>query len=199
MSGFERPSFADDLEETLRHAWACLARGVNDRRSPFHTPSLATIGLDGRPRMRTVVLRGVDVAARTLRCHTDLRGLKVAEIARDPRVALHGYDARAKLQIRVEGSAVVHADDAIADEAWAGSRSMSRACYGVAPAPGSEIEAPGAFRLPSEAAEIDAGRPNFSAALIHVERIETLYLDFGGHRRAAFDVAAGGAGRWLTP
>jgi len=199
LSGCGRLTFVDDLGETLRHAWACLERGVKDRRSPFHTPSVATIGLDGRPRMRTVVLRDVDPAARTLRFHTDLRGLKVAEIARDPRVALHGYDARAKLQIRVEGRAVIHADEAVADEAWAGSRSMSRACYGVFPAPGTEMEEGGAFTLPGEEAEIDAGRSNFSAALIHAERIETLYLDHAGHRRAVFDVAAGGAGRWLAP
>ncbi|MCG6122414.1 MAG: pyridoxamine 5'-phosphate oxidase family protein [Microvirga sp.] len=200
MSGYERPAFFDDLGETLAHAWACLVRGVNDRRSPFHTPSVATIGLDGRPRMRTVVLRGADPTARTLRFHTDLRGRKVAEIARDPRVALHGYDARAKLQIRAEGHAVIHADDAVADDAWAGSRSMSRACYAVAPAPGAPIETGGAFTLPSDDHEIDAGRDNFSAALIHVERIETLYLDHAGHRRAVFDVAAAdGSGRWITP
>lgn len=199
MSGYERPSYVDDLDETLRHAWASLARGVKDRRSPFHTPSVATIGLDGRPRMRTVVLRGVDPASRRLRFHTDLRALKVAEIARDPRVAVHGYDARAKLQIRLEGVASVHADDALAGDAWAGSRPMSRACYGVSPAPGSAVAAGDAFRLPSDEAEIDAGRPNFSAVIVTVERIETLYLDHAGHRRAAFDLSAEPGAAWLVP
>lgn len=90
----ERPAFADDLDEMLAHAWRQLARGVEDRRSPFHTPSVATIGLDGRPRVRTVVLRGVEPSGARLRVHTDARAGEIAEFDADPRVALHGYDAK---------------------------------------------------------------------------------------------------------
>jgi pyridoxamine 5'-phosphate oxidase len=75
-----RPALADDLSLTLEEAWSRLTGGVRDRRSPFHTPAIATIGLDGRPRMRTVVLRGADAGQGVLRFHTDLRGGKVAEI-----------------------------------------------------------------------------------------------------------------------
>ncbi len=196
---YHRPDFADDLDATLRHAWACLTRGVKDRRSPFHTPSIATLGLDGRPRMRTVVLRAVDVAARNFRFHTDIRGLKVAEIKRDPRVALHVYDARDKFQLRMEGRAEIVGEGETADAAWDGSRMMSRACYATQPAPGTEMDAPDGFALPKSDAEINAGRENFSAVVVTVERIETLYLDHAGHRRAAFDLAAQGTGVWLTP
>ncbi|MGY6571102.1 MAG: pyridoxamine 5'-phosphate oxidase family protein [Salinarimonas sp.] len=196
---YHRPDFADDLDATLRHAWACLTRGVKDRRSPFHTPSIATLGLDGRPRMRTVVLRAVDPATKRFRFHTDIRGLKVAEIQRDPRVALHVYDARGKFQLRMEGRAEIAAEGETADAAWDGSRMMSRACYATQPAPGTEMDAPDGFALPESDAEINAGRENFSTVIVTVERIETLYLDHAGHRRAAFDLAAQGAGVWLTP
>jgi pyridoxamine 5'-phosphate oxidase len=54
------PAFYDDIEATLAHALALLVRGVPDRRSPFHHPVVATIGTDGRPRLRTVVLRGFE-------------------------------------------------------------------------------------------------------------------------------------------
>lgn len=190
----------DDLPATLEEAWAAVARGVHDRRSPFHTPALASTGLDGQPRLRVVVLRAFDQEARTLRVHTDRRSDKVAEIAREPRVAVLGYDAATKLQVRLEGRASLHLDDRVADAAWEGSRPMSRACYGTIPPSGSPIPAGAAFRLPADEAGRAAGRAHFAAVLIRVERLESLYLDHGGHRRARFvwegdDLTA----TWLVP
>lgn len=192
------PAFADDLAGTLAHAWACLARGVADRRSAFHTIGVATIGLDGRPRLRTVVLRAVEPSAARLRFHTDARADKVAELAADPRIALHGYDPGGKLQIRVEGRASVHGEDAVADAAWAASRPMSRDCYGTRPAPGTPLSAPDAFALPADEAERAAGRVHFRAVTVAVETIETLYLAHCGHRRARFDIRTREAA-WLVP
>ncbi|NBR79124.1 MAG: pyridoxamine 5'-phosphate oxidase, partial [Alphaproteobacteria bacterium] len=57
-----------------------LERGAADRRSAFHTPTVATIGLDGRPRLRTIVLRACDTANRSLRFHTDARSDKINEL-----------------------------------------------------------------------------------------------------------------------
>lgn len=192
------PAFAHDLAETLAHAWASLSRGVADRRSAFHTIGVATIGRDGRPRLRTVVLRAVEPSAARLRFHTDARADKIAELAADPRIALHGYDPGGKLQIRVEGRAVVHVGDVVADAAWAASRPMSRDCYGTRPAPGTPVSAPDAFALPADEAERAAGRPNFRAVIVAVETIETLYLARSGHRRARFDIRTGEA-VWLVP
>jgi pyridoxamine 5'-phosphate oxidase len=194
------PAFADDLAEMLAHAWRQLARGVKDRRSPFHTPSIATIGRDGRPRLRTVVLRGVEPATARLRVHTDVRAEKVAELAADPRIALHGYDPQGKFQIRIEGRAIVHREGALADEAWRASRMASRACYATEPAPGSAIARGGAFRLPVGEDEILAGREHFCAVEIVAQTLETLYLAHDGHRRARFSLAEGEAGAtWLVP
>ncbi|GGK54398.1 pyridoxamine 5'-phosphate oxidase family protein [Salinarimonas ramus] len=194
----ETPAFANDLDEMLAHAWRQLARGVKDRHSPFHCPSVATIGLDGRPRLRTVVLRGVEPSAARLRFHTDRRAFKVAEIAVDPRVALHAYDPAGKLQVRIEGRARVHATDAVAEDAWTGSRMASRACYATTPSPGEVIPAPDAFTLPQSDAEILAGRPHFTAVIVEIDTIETLWLAHSGHRRARFDLATG-EGAWLVP
>lgn len=187
-----------DLDSVLRHAWALLARGVADRRSPFHAPMVASIGPDGGPRARVVILRGCDPSARLLRFHTDRRTDKAAELQARPAVALTGYDAGAKIQIRVEGRASVHFDDAIADAAWEGSRSFSRICYGTDPAPGTVLAEAGAFSLPSAVDEIAAGRAHFSAVQVKVERLEWLYLAHAGHRRARFELASG-EGVWLAP
>lgn len=195
----DAPAFRDDLGATLSEAWRLLARGVADRRHGFHHPVLATSGIDGRPRARTVILRGVDAAARTLRFHTDARSEKVAEMAREERVALHFYDGGAKAQVRIEGSATIHADDAVADAAWAGSRPLSRACYGTEPAPGLAIAAAQAFTLPPEG-ETDAGRANFRAVVVRAECLEWLWLAHGGHRRALFPFGTATAqAQWLVP
>ncbi|NJR71988.1 MAG: hypothetical protein HC782_02435 [Gammaproteobacteria bacterium] len=61
------PPYYNDLSASLAHAWACLARGSADRRSPFHAPVVASVGIDGTPEQRTMILRKVDVPTRTLR------------------------------------------------------------------------------------------------------------------------------------
>ena len=197
------PSWQDDLPGTLAACWSFLARGVVDRRSGFHHPVISSIGLDGAPRSRVMILRGVDIAARSLRVHTDMRSEKIAEWRADPRVFILGYDAGQKLQIRLLGRVSLHHDDAVAEAAWQASRAMSRVCYGTAPAPGWEIEAGDAFALPSpdDAEGLEAGRAHFSAVVMQIESLESLYLAFAGHRRALFSWNAGGAltARWLAP
>ena len=195
------PGHVEKLDEALAEAWRLLARGVADRRSPFHTICVANVDAAGMPSVRTVVLRGVDVPARSLRFHTDLRSQKAADLARDPRIAVHGYDAGAKVQIRVTGRASIHSEDAIADAAWNGSREFSRICYGVVPGPGVLLGSGGDFALPEADTEIAAGRSNFAAVLVRVERLEWLYLAHSGHRRAAFTWDAEGRAQpsWLVP
>lgn len=194
-------AFSETLDGAFEECWRRLARGVADRRHPFHQPSIATIGLDGRPRQRVVVLRGVDAPSRTLRFHTDRRSEKVEEIGRDPRLALLVYDPGAKLQIRIEGVATLHAgEDAIARAAFAASQPISRLCYGTAPAPGSAIAGPDAFTLPRDPQHNDGAYENFVAVIVEAQSLEWLFLRFGGHRRARHDMAGGAVtGTWLTP
>jgi len=197
-----RPSFYDDLAGTLDHAMTLFARSVADRRSPFHTPCLATVGLDGRPRLRTVVLRGLDRPSAELRFHTDRRSEKAREMTREPRVALHAYDPAAKLQVRIEGTATLYMDGPVADAAWAASRPVSRVCYGVFPASGEPIGEGGAYELPKpDGAADERGRSAFAVVAVTAQSVETLYLAFQGHRRALFRLEAGrlAGADWLVP
>lgn len=194
------PDWYDDLDGSLREAWRLMSRGVADRRSGFHTPMAATLGRDGRPRARIVVLRGADPHGWSLRFHTDTRSEKFSELIADPRISLTGYDPGSKIQIRIEGRAVLHTDSVVAEGAWLGSRQMSRSCYGVAPGPGLAIAESGAFALPDGAPAIESGRQNFSAVIVQAETLEWLYLASAGHRRAMF--WRGGPGitsSWLVP
>lgn len=192
------PAHAGKLDATLAEALRLLSRGVADRRHAFHTPSLASIGQDGTPLARTVVLRGFDAAARTLRFHTDARSAKVGEFAADPRCALHLYDATAQIQLRLAGQIAIHGQDALADTAWAASRPMSRVIYALPPdaGPGTPLGAP----LPAPT-DPEAGRPYFRVLVMRMTHLEWLWLAASGHQRAAFawDDTGALSSSWLVP
>jgi hypothetical protein len=189
-------SEAPELAELLAEAFRLLSRGVADRRHPFHSPTLATTGLDGMPQARTVVLRGFDPARRQLRLYTDSRAAKAAELAARPWAALHGYDPGTQSQLRLRGRASLHHDDAAADAAWAASPTGSRALYAISPAPGTPCGAP-----PPAPQDSEGGRPHFCVVLLELVRLEWLHLAPGGHRRARFDWPEDGAATatWLVP
>ena len=193
------PAYYDDLDASFAELWRLLADGAAQGRSGFHLPALATLGPEG-PRLRTVVLRAADTEFGILRFHCDRRSDKAAEIRANPACALAAYDAAAKIQIRIEGPATLHTDDAVAEEAWAGSRAMSRVCYGAAPAPGTALPAGDAYTLPDEATAATLGRPHFAAVRVRAARLDFLYLDRRGHRRAAWARGQGDwTGSWIAP
>ena len=49
------------LDDVLADAFRCLAGGVIDHASPFHTLGAATVTADGTPDVRILVLRSFDV------------------------------------------------------------------------------------------------------------------------------------------
>jgi pyridoxine/pyridoxamine 5'-phosphate oxidase len=190
----------ETLDEVRADVFARLARAVKDRRSPMHTPVIATRGIDGATKARVVVLRAFDSEAVTLRFHTDLRAKKIAELNADPHIAFAFYDHQARIQIRAEGMASIHSDDALEEMAWNASLRMSRVCYGVKPAPGAPLDGADDFTLPDDDGAIAAGRANFSAVLCRIEALEYLFLRHAGHRRARFTrMADGWSGQWLAP
>lgn len=191
-----RPAFADDLTASKQEAFRLLADAVPNRRSPFHTPTIASLDDAGGPSLRTVVLRGFDAEARSLRFHTDRRSDKARGIARDPRVMMHFYDAALHIQLRVAGRAVLHLEDAVADAAWEGSRSSSRMCYAAPDASGAIVPGP-----PAAPTDSEIGRPHFAAVIIGFHRLEWLWLAAAGHQRARFiwDEAGILTADWIAP
>jgi hypothetical protein len=179
------PHYYNHLSACLATAWCLLERGAKDRNSPFHTLTLATVAANGAPDARTLVLRGVCSKTNRLRFHTDRRTQKLEHLRHDPRCTVLGYDPAAKLQLRLEGEAVFHLDDSIAEDAWMRSQAQSRACYTQEMPPGRPIDEPSdiAPQLPTD---FKAGRNNFCVLLIEITRLEWLYLHHLGHRRAAW-------------
>ncbi|GGB68684.1 pyridoxamine 5'-phosphate oxidase family protein [Blastomonas aquatica] len=199
---------ADDLDAVLADVWQRLGRAAKDRRAAMHTPVVATIAHDGAPSQRVMVLRAFDRATATLRFHTDSRAAKADQVGAGSPVSILGYDAGAKRQFRLTGTARVETDTPAADHAWAEATLFAKRCYLADPAPGtvSDVAVSGLAadiegRKPEDEKEVAPGRPNFALLMAEVHTIEFLHLAHTGHRRAMFRKSADGAwqGQWLVP
>lgn len=182
------------LEAVFAGAWALLARASVDPRHPARVVQLATRNADGAPRLRSVILRGVDQATRTVSAYTDRRSGKVAEIAAEPRVAVLAWDPEPRIQIRLSGRAEVLLTGPRWQAAWDAVPEAARRDYAQHRAPGTPCPAPPA----------GPGHPDpashFAVLSVVVETLDWLRLAPEAHRRAGF-VLDGGAprGTWLVP
>jgi pyridoxamine 5'-phosphate oxidase len=190
---------ADAAKQHTDNLWALAERGVADRHSVWHTPTLATMQSAGRADLRTVVLRAASRSEWTMRVHTDRRSAKAQQLASSPQVAIHIYDPRQKLQVRIYGHASLHRDDEIAEAAWAATRPMSRLGYAQTQPPGEKLET-GHAALAAEPVG-DAARCHFAVIILRATSIDWLQLAASGHRRALFarDSEGNVTGDWLAP
>ncbi|WP_175753672.1 pyridoxamine 5'-phosphate oxidase family protein [Burkholderia ambifaria] len=193
---------SESLTQTYDRLWSCLESGVGTQRSPFTMVQAATLGLDGAPKVRTIVLRQVSRADRLLAFHTDARSEKVAELRRDPRIAVVANDLDALVQIRAEGVASICDDEAQRRAIWQSSRPHTLLLYRAPLRPGTSIESPEEAHVtptPGDA-PTDDGYRNFCLVHVTVTRLDWLELARGGHRRAIFDLNDDGyEGRWIAP
>lgn len=175
----------------------CLKIGFSNRRSGFHTCSVATLREDGRPTVRTVVLRGFREEARELVFHTDMRSGKAAEILKNPAIAMLFYDPEQKIQIRLDCHARIDSRNDTSLASWQKSRAMSRVCYAQAAAPGTMLN--GATAMGPQLLD-DLAYENFAVVSARIEALDWLYLAVQGHRRAYFTWGEGEpAQTWLAP
>ncbi|WP_322087523.1 pyridoxamine 5'-phosphate oxidase family protein [Burkholderia sp. BCC1999] len=193
-------STSESLAQTYDRVWSCLESGVSMKRSPFTMLQAATFGLDGAPKVRTIVLRQVSRADRVLSFHTDARSEKVAELRRDPRFSIVANDLDALVQIRAEGVASICEDEAQRRAIWESSRPHTLLLYRAPLPPGTVINSPEEAHLDSTAPTGD-GYENFCLIHMTVTRIDWLELARAGHRRAVFDLngTSGYAARWIAP
>lgn len=198
------PPFYNDLNATLTHAWALLARGTVDRRSAFHTPSVASIASDGSPTQRTMILRKVDVAARTLRFHSDIRSIKIDEWQKNSRASVLAYSVSDKIQLRLSGAITIDQHTPQVDNIWANMRAQSRVGYAQTDTPGAAIDAPNLTPPPLEiladAPLAHMARENFCLLTVNVEQLDWVFLSLHGNRRAQFSWPLGVLhAQWLAP
>lgn len=199
MSDSTTDSISESLAQTYDRLWSCLESGVNVQRSPFTMLQAATLGLDGAPKVRTIVLRQVNRVGRVLSFHTDARSAKVAELRRDPRLSIVANDLDALVQIRAEGVVSICDDEAQRRAIWEASRPHTLLLYRAPLPPGTPVVSPEAAHLDSTAPTAD-GYENFCLIHMTVTRIDWLELARAGHRRAVFDLNERGyEARWIAP
>jgi pyridoxamine 5'-phosphate oxidase len=105
--------------DPIAHFQTLLAAAQNIDRAILAGPTamtLATVGGDGQPSARLVLLKMVD--ARGFVFYTNLRSRKGRELATNPRAALTFHWQPLEVQVRIEGTAV-RVDDAEADAYFA--------------------------------------------------------------------------------
>ena len=180
-----------NLTDLEKDCWIRLLNGSLKGRDAFHNATVANINKQGI-NMRTVVLRKVDTALKTLIFHTDIRSGKWKELNEDNNISCLFYDAVGGMQIRVSGKANLHHDDEMAEQAWLKSNPNSRKIYmgEIAPSENSELPTSG-LSIEFENAdptleESETGRKNFGVVVIKVNWMEWLWLNSDGHRRASF-------------
>jgi pyridoxamine 5'-phosphate oxidase len=199
------PAFYNNLDLSLSEARAIIVAGAKDRRSPAHTPVVATIDPAGRLSQRVMILRELDWERRTLRFHTDSRSPKITEADGAP-ISVLVYNADAKVQLRLAGLGRILRDNAVSQAAWEESTLFARRCYLATDAPGVVSSDPVSGlpewvegRQPTDE-ELAPARKNFALLLVEFAEIEWLYLANSGHRRARWNWdGTDWSGRWLVP
>jgi len=155
-----------------------LQKGVHKKGHPFRYCTLATLGLDTVPRLRTIVLRRVSEDLR-LTFYTDERSKKLIHIKESSKVSLLFYNPKQLLQVRVEGLAKIITEETILKKYWSGVQPNSRKDYTTEEAPGSTISNPDKIEYLNEG-------NHFCIVEIQPFRIEYLKLKRPNHIRVQY-------------
>jgi 3-hydroxyisobutyrate dehydrogenase len=196
-------NYYEDFNEIEKKIWNLLASAVSDRNSEFRTP-VFICGNDNDLDGRVVVLRKASQQNNFIQYHSDIISSKIEKIKKNPNCSILFYGKQEKIQLRLKAECTVHFNDEITKESWENTGHISRKCYLVTDAPGTESITPTSglddkfdnFNYTKE--ESETGYKNFCVTRCKVKSIEWLYLAAKGHRRAIFDLE-NNKKNWLVP
>jgi pyridoxamine 5'-phosphate oxidase len=178
-------------QDIRQQIWKELGRASVDRHHEWRTPVLATVGCDGSPNARTVVLRKVDARLLTFCFYTDARSAKVSEITKEPKAVLAFWSGRLNWQLRVKVEISVATDGPEIQALWQRiQQSASATDYMASASPGTERTT--GFRT----AQNLSGDHHFALLNAQVLQMDWLELGRGGHRRASMSADTW---QWLVP
>jgi len=192
------------LEERL---WQELSLAAATKGHGWRIAALATVGPDGLPDARNVVLREVDPAMRRLCFFTDARAPKVTHLRHQPQAVLLMWCPRLAWQLRLTLNCEVQEEGLAASSRWAQLKLTPAALdYLSQRAPGTTL-APQDLPTAMDPAALAASaalqapalsnREYFAMVMGEVRKLDWLGLAPGGHRRAQF--SAGAEPCWLQP
>jgi 3-hydroxyisobutyrate dehydrogenase len=178
-----------DLPAIDVHQWQLLRQSEKSYKAPFHSGVVATVH-EQLPQLRTVILRKVDIAARTLFFHTDIRSPKVEQLKKQPAISWLFYDADLRVQLRMQATATIHYANDVANVAWEHARLSSRLTYTTSSAAGVVLPSPELIDLNRKEVEpelIEMAWRNFCVVETTVQKMDWMFLNKDGNRRALFD------------
>ena len=173
-----------------KKVWSALGQGVSDASRPARLPTFATVSPDGWPQARTVVLRSADRKAGRVAVYTDLFSDKIRSLRAQPRAALHIWDPKEDLQIRLQAEVTIISgpDTRLL---WDQTPDHAQQSYGVIPPPGTPIENALAYGKTPDP-------DSFAVLDCTITAIDAVHLG-ADHRRACFSRVGHWQGQWLSP
>lgn len=169
-----------DLPKLIVHIWNSLKSAAENQGHPWRIPALATVSPDGRPAVRSVVLRRALVETFTLVAHTDVRSPKVVDLRVSPATEWLFYDHESQVQIRLQGESRIITSGTEYEEAWVSTPGVLRPNYNSADPPGSPM---GGRKRSSDQSD---GKGNFALIASEIFRMDWLQLMPPEHERYLF-------------
>ncbi len=187
MTSDKPMSRIEDLQAIEDAVWSELSRAPRENAHGWRVGVLATV--DGASAdARSIVLRDVDAARRSLVFYTDSRSPKVQQIGTNPEGTIVLWSAPLSWQLRLRVQLSVTTSGLAVSSRWAKLKMSPGAQDYLSPLPpGSPIDHP----LPER-----GSREHFGVVTARITAVDWLELHAQGHRRAAFDAKGR---RWLAP
>ena len=190
------PDLYSEISETLESAKLILSEAVPNAQTLFHTPVVSTVH-ENKIVSRVMVLREFNFDKKILRFHTDNRAAKIENLIKNSSATVIGYDPDLKIQIKMQGQANVHINDAVTKIAWNESTARSKKCYSVKGGSTKVIENPAEYDITDF--DVEEGFKNFAVIVFSFSSLEFLYLKSSGHRRALHSWDDEYSSSWLVP
>ena len=186
-----------------RNIWQTLDEAAT---TPGHAMRWATLGYqDGAasPVLKTVMLRGLDLAARSLRFYTDARSNKMAPLSEPitARASLLFVDLAENVQFSVRGSVIVHQPGSdVSNIKFKSLSPRQHQDYATVKAPGSQAASPHL----GDQRDVDLAAENFAVIDITVDDMDLVILGaptirIGGYYHDATTQQTSFSGQWLVP
>lgn len=176
----------EGLFQECNNQWAQVK---DSKKHAFRFFTLATIASDGRPNVRTVVLRNFNPKDISFTIYTDSRSQKLQELEQDKRAQLLFYDPKRMLQIVVS---VVLLENINENKIYDDIPEHSKKDYSSIIIPGSKINSP-------DKLQFNFSKGFFSKLIFKAETIEYLRLKRPNHLRAFFKIEDNWKGTFLVP
>lgn len=179
----------------LAELWENLTQVQKLRHHEWRTGSFATVGLDGRPVVRTVVLREFIPTHQAIAFYTDERSPKIKQLTANPFAELMLWSPKQQIQIRLSGRCHLECwqqgPSQRLQDIWKTIEHRPSATDYLSPS------APGSSFQDLDHHEDRPAHPHLARILLEIEGYDLLFLDRSGHRR--YSLSREGELRTIVP